>query len=810
MPLEEAIKNIPNLAPDDQLQVLKRFQEQIRTRISSGESRIQQQMALRAESFSNYLIGGTIEVFGLTSLPSDSWDGPWSHVTAAYGTIAKRQVKESLDHLVAAAKATNEHWDRLNAYLEKTEKGADRSIFVLQGLEAAGAVAATALTGGGAAAVAVGAGYAATQNLAGQITSVSIGIQSAIDWGGLAFDTLFGTLTGALGGKLGNALLKRLLTNKVAASLGRRVLAEVATDLVSGRLSSILQTAARTVFDQLRGRENLTMEQFIDRLIDQLLDPKAMFLDAIMGRASKIAHARPSKTAGTTPPSHMEPVKSAPVREPSYAAPTPEPRAPASGLELDRSGSREGWNKHLDEFQMVDKTKISQEVPVDSGPQSRRAEPPAAAEAATAAKPASPEAGSAAVPSEKVVEPATIAEEPKSTGGQAAAAESSAAGGGGGGEKETSGSGGSGKPSRKGQLTANELRELRAKDELSKGDVKKLAEHHGISIEEMTARLDELHQAEAVRELRGVSEGGGLVEPEIIDIPEAPSLSSPGELKRIKEVKGEGRMDKLVEKSIRARSRRNALAEFREAAADVGKQTYLTQESRENIAARGLEYMEPAEGGKALEYDQTRGFDFVEEGDLQKGGIARGLEESHLVPVKQEPAFAHKEASFYEPKEQHVPETHAANPAAELEALTRRGKPSPGFQMEQSGMPGVVRENKQILERMRSGVEEANRNALSAEKKAREAEERAKTHDATAALADSQGASKRAEQARKKAKKAREKAAEALKRAEERREDGRSLEIQIKQMQEALPQLEGIVQSASPDDRRSLRALRKD
>jgi hypothetical protein len=324
-PLEEALKNLPKLPPDQALGVLKQFRKVIVGRISTGEGRIRDLMALRAESFTNYLIGGTIEVFGATSLPSDDWQEPWRAVNAAYGTMARRQIKESLENLLAAAEATSRQWETLNEYLGQTEKGADRSIFALQGLQAAGAVAATALTGGGASAVAAGAGYAATTNLAGQATSVAIGIQDRIDWAGLAFDTVFGALTGALGGRFGNAVLKRLMANPAAASLGRRVLAEVVSDLVSGRLSSILHTIGRSLFDQLRGREELTMAQFMERLADQLMDPKGMFLDAIMGRASKMAHAKPTKKQGTEVVKTPEPeVMKTPEPE---VMKTPEPEA---------------------------------------------------------------------------------------------------------------------------------------------------------------------------------------------------------------------------------------------------------------------------------------------------------------------------------------------------------------------------------------------------------------------------------------------------------------------------------------------------
>ena len=420
LPVEEVLKSLPNLPPDQALLVLQRYQQFIIRRITTGEERIRDAQSLRAESFSNYLIGGTIELFGGTALPSDDWVNPWLHVNAAYSTMHKRQVKESLVNLNAAAEATNQRWKQLNEYFDQTEKGADRSIFALQAMQAAGAVAATALTGGGATAIAVGAGYGAAQNLAGQAAAVRIGIQSKIDWEGLAFDTLFGVLTGALGGKLGNTVLKKLMGNKAVASLGRRVVSEVVSDLVSGRLSSILQTTARSLFDHLRGKEDLTVEEFLHRLADQLMDPKAMLLDAVMGRASKLAHApssrasrksdskssatgsesaakkpgqlaaestaatlpieaRPAKPLAPKPPTPPIPARertvpfeltSSPVvQESTPSTGTKEaPISPSSGsptgggLELDLSGSRAGWNTHLEEFQVKETSKLSAEA----------------------------------------------------------------------------------------------------------------------------------------------------------------------------------------------------------------------------------------------------------------------------------------------------------------------------------------------------------------------------------------------------------------------------------------------------------------
>ncbi|HNB02193.1 MAG TPA: hypothetical protein PLK61_10335, partial [Nitrosomonas sp.] len=151
--LEKDLRNLPRLPHEHLVAVLRRFLTSIEHRISSGERRIQAQMALRAENFSNYLISGAIEVFGLTSLPSDDWNDAWNLINRGRDQIQRGEIKEALETLVSASKATTAHWELLNDYLESTDKGADRSVFTLQVLQAAGALAATAWTGGATAVV---------------------------------------------------------------------------------------------------------------------------------------------------------------------------------------------------------------------------------------------------------------------------------------------------------------------------------------------------------------------------------------------------------------------------------------------------------------------------------------------------------------------------------------------------------------------------------------------------------------------------------------------------------------------------------
>jgi hypothetical protein len=342
----------------------------------------------------------------------------------------------------------------------------------------------------------------------------------------------------------------------------------------------------------------------------------------------------------------------------------------------------------------------------------------------------------------------------------------------GGGPKKGGGGKGGGGPKK---LTKKQLEAMAKKSDLSNADIQALADHLGVTPEDVRARFARAARDTTVDERTKMSPGGAL-DPEFAKIPERPFAQTAKEIKRTKELTGQGTMSKSVEKSLRETSKENAIREYREAAADEGKQTYLTQESRENIAEHGLEFLEPAEGGTAPEYHQTRGFGFVEEGDVHKSGMAKEFEESHIVPIKQDPAHATKGASIFEGKKKHFGETHGTVPAAELEALTRRAEPSPGLQTEFSKTQGVIVENRKILQGLEKRIEKTESKARTAERRAERAEKGGRTEQAKAAREE----------------------------AQQLREEGRNLEIQAKKMRDGLPELEAIVASASKEQRKDL------
>ena len=104
------------------------------------------------------------------------------------------------------------------AFLKDADKGASRAVTGLKVAKVAGAVAATALTGGAAGAlelgamgtaglVAVGGGtYAATQNLAGQVGEIIFSDRTSIDWGSVAKEGAIAAAAGFVGGAVGGKL----------------------------------------------------------------------------------------------------------------------------------------------------------------------------------------------------------------------------------------------------------------------------------------------------------------------------------------------------------------------------------------------------------------------------------------------------------------------------------------------------------------------------------------------------------------------------------------------------------------------------
>ena len=185
---------------------------------------------------------------------------------------------------------------RFEEYGEGIQRGGRRVVGGLKVVKVAGAVAATVATGGAGtlATVGVGAGYAGLQNIAGQASEIHFGLRDKINWGDVAFDTVSGALSGYLGGKLGNLIVGKLMGNPAIASLGRKAVSYAVADYIAGRASSTMDLTLHTVYQKARYGQDITWEEFLGQIADQITDPTQAATDVIMGHANRYM----AKTAG--------------------------------------------------------------------------------------------------------------------------------------------------------------------------------------------------------------------------------------------------------------------------------------------------------------------------------------------------------------------------------------------------------------------------------------------------------------------------------------------------------------------------------
>jgi hypothetical protein len=273
-----------NQSEDDMLISLAFARRRLYGEISIGLQGQQYLANMRTDQPLTALVSQTL---GGVSFPDvNIWDPGLEALDQADKELRAGRINESAERLQVAANQISEAKDKITSYREGSIKGAGRAEVTLEVIQTAAAVTVSVGTGG-LTGVAIGTAYGTAQNIARQGSEVSEGLRKEIDWGSVAFDTLFGLATGMLGGQVGNKVVKSLLKNQTTAALGRKVLAQIASDLVSGRLSSLMMTAGRQVFEAARGRQKMTVESFIDAMVATLFDPKQALLDVIMGEAQR-------------------------------------------------------------------------------------------------------------------------------------------------------------------------------------------------------------------------------------------------------------------------------------------------------------------------------------------------------------------------------------------------------------------------------------------------------------------------------------------------------------------------------------------
>ena len=292
----------------DALRVLRAFASRIEAHLAGG---LEGHRYLKEVRDDQWFVSGVSDVLGGASFPPLSiWDGPTSRLGRARETIEQGDVDSAASALQLAATEARAAERRVYEYREGTISGAEGAVFGLEVVQVASAAFVTAGTGG-AAGVFVGAGYAGAQRLAGEWSSVHYGLRSEIDWEGIAFDTLFSLVAGRFGGQLGNA---------IAARLGGRITARLASSLIVGRASGVAHAVARELFDSLRSGRALTVENFIDRLAEQLT-LRAVFMDLVAAAGAEGANRLRQPAPGSSP---AQPGAGAPAT--SRSAPGQPPR----------------------------------------------------------------------------------------------------------------------------------------------------------------------------------------------------------------------------------------------------------------------------------------------------------------------------------------------------------------------------------------------------------------------------------------------------------------------------------------------------
>jgi hypothetical protein len=241
-----------------------------------------------------WIVGSIADVFGWVKMPSESiWTEPKTLLEQTKRSIEKQEVAASIKNLTNAELAWRKAHQSLYDYIYGTISGAERTVTGLEFTRDAAftgvGIMATVYTGGVGGGVVMGTGVSTMGNVAQQISEKHHGLRDQIDWAGISFDAFFGIISGFVGGKLGGMIAGRIIgANPMAASLGKRAVARIVENVISGRASAIFHATVRNLFDQFRGsKDAMNWDRFLTHLMRQLTEPRSIFIDIVAG---EIAH----------------------------------------------------------------------------------------------------------------------------------------------------------------------------------------------------------------------------------------------------------------------------------------------------------------------------------------------------------------------------------------------------------------------------------------------------------------------------------------------------------------------------------------
>lgn len=255
----------------------------------------------------SWIVSPIVHVVGGIHDPGRELTAQVTEVRAAVQlALSATRLSDAWRALVAAERAAQEAhrlWWRYNERVISTAEGSVRTLtftrdaaFLTLGVLAAIATggAATATVAGievstttAATAISVGAPIVARIGEAG----VRAGLGEQVDWVRVAADTVVDLVLVRLGGRLAQGLFQRLGGNPAVRRLGADLARRVFTSVVMHEGATALRVIVDAIYRRMHGQA-ITWEQFGEALLDQMTDPRGLFIAVVMGAVETAADRR--------------------------------------------------------------------------------------------------------------------------------------------------------------------------------------------------------------------------------------------------------------------------------------------------------------------------------------------------------------------------------------------------------------------------------------------------------------------------------------------------------------------------------------
>ncbi len=135
--------------------------------------------------------------------------------------------------------------------------------------------------------ISVGAPIVATLGGAG----VQLALGDKVDWGRVGLDIIVSVILSKFGGKLSQGLFSRMVGSAAVASIGKIAFGRIVSSLLTHEASVVFTTTTDQVYQELR-YQNVTWDQFTDRLLDRMADPKGLIVASVMAAVQTGAEAK--------------------------------------------------------------------------------------------------------------------------------------------------------------------------------------------------------------------------------------------------------------------------------------------------------------------------------------------------------------------------------------------------------------------------------------------------------------------------------------------------------------------------------------